>query len=77
MSSSRVIVDGLTNASGSGMSFHAERYDGTILTDLQFKYVIVAVLEFCQYQYPLTRVGPGYFYNYYKMQIKVASHNFN
>ena len=77
MNTSKMIVDGLTNATGSGMSFHAERYDGQTLSDLQFKYVIVAMLEFCQYQYPLTRVGPHYFYNYYKMQLKVASHNFN
>lgn len=77
MTTSKLVVDGLTNASGSGMSFHAERYDGTQLSDLQFKYVIVAILEFCQYQYPLTRVGPAYFYNYYRMQLKVASHNFN
>ena len=77
MSTSKVIVSGLTNASGTSMSFHAERYDGTTLTDLQFKYVIVAMLEFCQYQYPLTKVGPQYFYNYYRMQFKVASHNFN
>ncbi|HLH54952.1 MAG TPA: prepilin-type N-terminal cleavage/methylation domain-containing protein [Verrucomicrobiae bacterium] len=77
MSTSSVIVTGLTNATGSSMSFHAERYDGTMLTDLQFKYVIVAVMEFCQYQYPLTKVGPNYFYNYYKLQFKLASHNFN
>ncbi len=77
MSASKQVVSGLTNASGSGMSFHAERYDGTTLSDLQFKYVIVAVLEFCQYQYPLTKVGPNYFYNYYRMQLKIASHNFN
>lgn len=77
MSTSKLIVNGLTNASGTSMSFHAERYDGTTLSDLQFKYVIVAVLEFCQYQYPLTKVGPNYFYNYYKMQLKLASHNFN
>ena len=77
MAASAVIMNGLTNASGTSLSFHAERYDGTTLSDLQFKYVIVAVMEFCQYQYPLTKVGPNYFYNYYKMQLKVASHNFN
>lgn len=77
MGTSAVIMNGLTNASGTSMSFHAERYDGTTLSDLQFKYVIVSVMEFCQYQYPLTKVGPNYFYNYYKMQLKVASHNFN
>jgi Tfp pilus assembly protein PilW len=77
MSTSKLIMNGLTNASGNSMSFHAERYDGTTLSDLQFKYVIVTIMEFCQYQYPLTKVGPNDFYNYYKMQMKVASHNFN
>jgi hypothetical protein len=77
MITSKAIVNGLTNVSGNSMSFHAERYDGTALSDLQFKYVIVAIMEFYQYQYPLTKVGPTYFYNYYKMQLKVASHNFN
>jgi prepilin-type N-terminal cleavage/methylation domain-containing protein len=77
MATSKMIVNGLTNVSGNSMSFQAQKYDGTILSDLQFKYLIVSTLEFCQYQYPLTRVGPNYFYNYYKMQLKIASHNFN
>ncbi len=77
MTTSKVIVDGLTNASGSSMSFQAQDYNGTVLGDLQFKYVIAATLEFCQYQYPLTKVGPNYFYNYYRMQLKLASHNYN
>ena len=77
MTTSQLVMNGLTNVSGSSMSFHAERYDGTTLSDLQFKYVIVAIMEFCQYQYPLTKVGPNYYYNYYKMQLKIASHNFN
>jgi hypothetical protein len=77
MSTSQKIVTGLTNVSGNSMTFHAERYDGTTLSDLQFKYVIVALMEFCQFQYPLTKVGPNYFYDYYRMQLKIASHNFN
>jgi hypothetical protein len=36
--------------------------------------VIAAMMEFSQYQYPLTMVGPGYYYNYYCIQIKAASH---
>jgi len=72
-----VIARSLTNASGLGMRFEAQKYDGTMLQDLQFKYVIVTTLEFAQYQYPLTRVGPGLYYDYYKLQFKVASHNFN
>lgn len=77
MSTSKLVVNGLTNSSGNSMSFQAQKYDGTTLSDLQFKYVIVSTLEFCQYQYPLTKVGPNYFYNYYRMQLKLASHNFN
>ena len=44
--------------------------------DLQYKYVIATTLEFAQYQYPLTRVGPSptYLYNYYRLQLKAASH---
>ncbi|MGH7970793.1 MAG: PilW family protein [Limisphaerales bacterium] len=71
------MASSLTNASGLGMTFEAQRYDGTTLQDVQFKYVIVTTLEFCQYQYPLTKVGPGYFYDYYRIQFKITSHNFN
>jgi hypothetical protein len=77
MTSARLIAESLTNASGQGMSFRAENYLGSNTFDLQYKYVVVTTLEFCQYQYPLTRVGPGYYYDYYRMQFKVASHNFN
>jgi hypothetical protein len=73
----RVLGANLTNASGQGMSFIAQKYDGTQLSDLQFKYVIVTTLEFAQYQYPLTRVGPGCLYDYYRLQFKTASHNYN
>jgi hypothetical protein len=64
------IADNLTNT----MHFRAEKYDGTLAQDLQYKYVIVTTMEFAQYQYPLTRVGPGYHYDYYRMQFRTASH---
>ena len=63
--------NGLTNTS---MTFHAEKFDGTPAQDWQYKYAIVTTMEFCQYQYPLTYVGPGYYYNYYRIQLKAASH---
>jgi Tfp pilus assembly protein PilW len=63
--------NGTTNTS---MSFYAEKYDGTRAMDWQYKYAIVTTMEFCQYQYPLTRVGPGYYYDYYRIQLKAASH---
>ena len=65
-----ILAENLTNV----MDFRAEKYDGTLAQDLQFKYVIVTTMEFAQYQYPLTRVGPNYYYNYYRMQFKTASH---
>jgi prepilin-type N-terminal cleavage/methylation domain-containing protein len=69
-----VIAQNLTNNLYTNM-FLAEDYRGNLLTTLRYKYVIHVTLEFCQYQYPLTRVGPGYFYDDYKMEFRVASHN--
>ena len=70
----QVLAASLTNASGNSMQFSAQKFDGTLAQDWQYKYMIAATMEFCQYQYPLTRVGPGYYYNYYCIQIKAASH---
>jgi Tfp pilus assembly protein PilW len=66
-----VLGNGTTNTS---MTFYAEKFDGTRALDWQYKYAIVTTMEFCQYQYPMTRVGPGYYYNYYRIQLKVVSH---
>jgi hypothetical protein len=77
----QIIANSLTNSGmlGNGptntsMTFHAEQYNGTFAQDWQYKYAIVTTMEFCQYQYPLTKVGPGYYYNYYRIQLKAASH---
>jgi len=70
MSTNACIANNLTNT----MTFHAEKYDGTTASDLQYKYIIVTTMEFAQYQYPMTKVGPKYYYNYYRMQFRVASH---
>jgi hypothetical protein len=77
----KIVAQSLTNSGtfGNGttntsMTFEAQKFDGSPAQDLQYKYLIVTTMEFCQYQYPLTRVGPGYYYNYYRIQIKAASH---
>jgi hypothetical protein len=70
----QLVVQNLTNATGTNMIFRAEKWDGSQSYDLQYKYVIATTLEFAQYQYPLTKVGPGYYYNYYAIQFKLASH---
>jgi Tfp pilus assembly protein PilW len=74
MSSCTVIAQNLTNNFYTNM-FVAEDYLGNMLTTYRYKYVIHVTLEFCQYQYPLTKVGPGYYYDDYKMEFRVASHN--
>jgi len=71
LTNSGTLGNGLTNTS---MTFQGQKYDGTLAQDWQFKYMLVTTMEFCQYQYPLTKVGPGYYYNYYRIQLKAASH---
>ena len=71
LTNSGTLGNGPTNTS---MTFHAEQYNGNLAQDWQYKYTIVTTMEFCQYQYPLTYVGPGYYYNYYRIQLKAASH---
>src|SRR5208283_6093423 len=74
MGTVQIIAQNLTNSGtfGNGptntsMTFHAEQYNSALAQDWQYKYTIVTTMEFCQYQYPLTMVGPGYYYNYYRI----------
>jgi prepilin-type N-terminal cleavage/methylation domain-containing protein len=65
-----LIAQDLTNH----MYFQAQNYRGDPQTNRTHKGVIQVWMEFAQYQYPLTKVGPGYFYDYYKMEFKLTSH---
>ena len=66
----QVMARNLTN----DLFFRAETFRGDPVTDLQYKYVIRVVMQFCQFQYPLTKVGPGYYYDFYRMEFKVTPH---
>lgn len=70
VSGTTLVANFLTNA----MYFQAEDPRGNIQTDLSHKGVINCSMEFAQFQYPLTRVGQGYLYDYYKMSFKVTPH---
>ncbi|HVM47458.1 MAG TPA: prepilin-type N-terminal cleavage/methylation domain-containing protein [Candidatus Acidoferrum sp.] len=72
----QIIAQNLTNTGLTpySMTFTAQQFNGNLAQDLQYKYAIVTTMEFAQYQYPLTVVGPGYYYNYYRIQLKAASH---
>jgi hypothetical protein len=67
---SRCLARFLTNT----MYFQAQRYNGANQTDLSHKGVISVVMQFCQYQYPITKVGPGNYYDYYRMELRVTPH---
>jgi hypothetical protein len=54
------------------MYFQAQNYRGDNQTDLTHKGVINVKMEFCQYQYPLTKVGPGYYYDSYKTELRLT-----
>jgi len=72
----------LTNASGNSMIFRGQDYRGgtatnDVLADYRYKYVIDAMMEFYQYQFPKTSVGPGLYYDYYRIDLKASSHSPN
>jgi prepilin-type N-terminal cleavage/methylation domain-containing protein len=67
---STTIAQFLTNS----MYFTAESFQGSTQYDLSHKGVIHVTMQFCQYQYPLTRIGPGYFYNSYTMNLWATPH---
>ena len=67
-----MVAEELTN----NMSFQAEDYRGVVQTGGTglWRNCIRVILEFAQYQYPLTQVGPGFMYDYYKVEFKVSPH---
>lgn len=67
---SKLIAQNLTNT----MYFRAENHRGDTQTNWTHKGVINVAMQFYQYQFPLTRVGPGYYYDYYKMEFRLTSH---
>jgi Tfp pilus assembly protein PilW len=64
------IAQYLTNS----MYFRAEDYRGNVQTTLNHKGVINVMLQFYQYQFPLTRVGTNFYYDYYGLQFRVTPH---
>lgn len=60
----------LTNS----MFFQAQDYQGNPQTDRTHKGVIDVMMQFCQYQFPITKIGPGYYYDYYKLELKITPH---
>lgn len=68
-----VIAQDLTNS----IIFKAEDHLGNVLTESAQSYVMHVTLQFYQYRYPLTGVGPGHYYDYYKLEFKVTRRTFD
>jgi hypothetical protein len=68
------LASNLTNYYGGALTFTAEDFNGNPVTDLLDRRVVHFTLGFLQYQYPLTMVGSGYMYDFYKMEFRVTPH---
>lgn len=69
-----VLSTDLTNYYGGSPTFTGESFQGTPNYSQDYKQVIHFTLGFIQYQYPLTKIGANYLYDYYKMEFRVAPH---
>ena len=67
-SAATVVASFVTNA----LVFRAEDFLGNVLTNNQDNRVIKMTLEFYQLQYPIVRIGPGYLYDYYRLQTRIT-----
>jgi len=69
-SSPTVIATNLQNS----CTFSAENFAGALQTSMLDKDVIHFTLDFCEYQYPLTHVGPQYYYDRYVLDFRATPH---
>jgi prepilin-type N-terminal cleavage/methylation domain-containing protein len=65
-----VIASHLQNSA----TFTAEDFSGTVQKSMLDKDVIHFSLDFCEYQYPLTKVGAGLLYDRYVMDFRATPH---
>lgn len=65
-----VIASHLQNSA----TFTAEDYSGTMQQNMLDRDIIHFTLDFCEYQYPKTHVGAGYYYDRYVMDFRATPH---
>lgn len=66
----QVLASYLTNT----MQFTGETFNQAIVNTFSYRYVVHVTMQFAQYQYPLTRVGSGYYFTTYQMDFRVTPH---
>ncbi len=67
-STATVIASSISNQ----VVFSAEDFTGKALTNNSQEYVIGLNMQFYQLQYPAVEIGPGKFYDYYRLQTRVT-----
>jgi hypothetical protein len=65
----RSVADHLTN---NPSMFRFEDFRGTVLTEKSATALVGITFDFRQFQYPITQVGNDYYYDYYRVQSRVA-----
>jgi prepilin-type N-terminal cleavage/methylation domain-containing protein len=63
-----VIAQNITN----DVVFAFENSAGEVLTASENNRVLALTLQFYQIQYPITRVGPGQFYDFYQLRTRIT-----
>lgn len=65
----RTVAKHLTN---NPAMFALEDFRGQRLTEPSATAIVAVTFDFRQYQYPITRVGQDYYYDYYRVQTRIA-----
>jgi Tfp pilus assembly protein PilW len=65
-----VVASNLINS----LYFLSENYAGATNWGVTYKNVIHTTLQFCEFQYPLTKVGSNYLFNYYRLDCRATPH---
>jgi len=68
MSTTLVIANSVSNA----LVFRAEDHKGALMSNSFNNRVIAMELNFYQIQYPITPVGPGNYYDFYRLRAKIT-----
>jgi len=67
---SSVVASNLINT----LDFDSESFNGTNQFLPTYKSVIHTTLQFCEFTYPLTRVGSNYMFDYYRIDCRATPH---
>ncbi|MFT4689041.1 MAG: hypothetical protein ACI9OD_001245 [Limisphaerales bacterium] len=65
----RIVAEHLTN---NPAMFRFEDFRGETLTEISANALVAVTLDFRQFQYPITQVGSDYYYDYYRVQTRIA-----